>query len=76
MLKSSIHRGISELFVPYLNGHASRKEIRALEDHLAECAECQEQIGIVALIATRGRPSWLQRNEPDVNALSVGSFRK
>ena len=68
MPKSCIHPEISDLFVPYLNGQASRKEARELEEHLTRCVICQEQIGIVALIATYGGPGWKRRNNLSVIA--------
>lgn len=60
VVKNRTHPAITQLCVPYLEGHITREDSRKLEEHLAGCVECQEQMGIDALLATYGHRDWKQ----------------
>ena len=68
VVKNCFQPRLSTLLAPYLNGDLTSEETRMLEDHLPECAECQEKLGLIMMIAAHGLRGWKRRDERGAKA--------
>lgn len=69
LAKGHNHSGISGLLGSYIQGDLSQEETRMLENHVPECDECQEKLGLAMLIAVGGLPGWKRPGDMGSKAL-------
>ena len=53
-LEKCVKPEFSGLLAPYLNRNDTPEEARMLEDHLPECEECQEKLGLILMVSAHG----------------------
>ncbi len=63
---------LGDLFPFYLNGDLRSDQEQMIEDHLAQCTTCQEELLFWIALAQQGLPAW----KPDARRGTSGTAKR